>query len=106
MGATVAGASFPLPPRPMWGMWSRVPGRGPRGVGLAAGVAPDRRLSDAPAKVGDVVSHLLGQEASLLKLVADTLHALDVVQLRAQLHHHRLGVLVVDGGTSIRGRLE
>jgi hypothetical protein len=76
-------------------------------LGLGAGVAPDRRLGDAPTEVGHVVvAQLLGREASLLKLDTDTLHALDVIQLRAQLHHHRLRVLVVDGGTSIRRRLE
>src|SRR5215208_3116138 len=88
-------------------VWSGLPGRGLGAVGLAPGVVPDGRLGDAATKVGHVVvTQLRGREASLLKLVADTLYALDVIQLRAQLHHHRLRVLVVDGCTSIRRRLE
>src|SRR5215210_9151636 len=88
--------------------WSGLPRAEPGGgLGLAAGVVPDRRLGDAATEVGHVVvTQLCGRKASLLKLVADSLHALDEIQLCAQLHHHGLRVLVVDGCTSIRRWLE
>src|SRR5829696_3233612 len=105
MRATVAGAARAAPCQASaLGVGLGLPGRVASGrVVLVARVAPDRRLGDAAAEIGNlIVTHLLGREAGLLQLVADSLHALDVIQPRAQLHHHRLGVLVVDGGTSVR----